>query len=92
MTIEKIREALMDCHNALVNRGGTSTELADKSRRQTAHFNYLAGIDHCLWMCKTALAMPEEDRDKAMRWLCFVQGFCWSVGIFSIDEMRDQNR
>lgn len=30
--------------------------------------------------------------EKAMRWLGFVQGVLWVVGLMSIDEMKDDNR
>jgi len=31
-------------------------------------------------------------RDKAMRWLGFVQGYLWSIGAAEIDDMKDDNR
>lgn len=31
------------------------------------------------------------EREKAMRWLCFMQGVFWSLGIYTVDEMRAHN-
>ncbi len=45
---------------------------------------------HVMWMCSTALKELEEnnDRDKANRWLGFIQGVLFCVGHYTIDEMR----
>ena len=31
------------------------------------------------------------DREKAMRWICFMQGAFWSLGVYTVDEMRAHN-
>lgn len=50
-------------------------------------------IQHCLWMCDEAQRYLDNGKwAKGMRWLCFVQGVCWTQGIFSINDLRDQNR
>ena len=58
-------------------------------------------LEHCLWMCERIAEMVEDrpsnksddrDREKAMRWTCFVQGVLWKVGLRSVKEMRDDNR
>lgn len=54
------------------------------------------GQKHALWMCHEIQKMvngepPQKKRDKAMRWLGFVQGVLWSRGIYSIDDMRSHN-
>lgn len=57
---------------------------------------------------KAMAALPSPDRygivpaddviaardplEKAMRWLCYVQGVCNSVGVFSCDELRNHSR
>jgi hypothetical protein len=49
--------------------------------------------DHALWMCREATTFVVEGRlDKAERWLGFVQGALWILGVFSIDEMREHVR
>ena len=47
-------------------------------------------LAHCAWMIQEALAF--DNADKAMRWLCFVQGVLWMTGSAAIDELRDMNR
>ena len=34
----------------------------------------------------------EGRMEKVFRWLGFMQGALWVIGVFSIDEMRDHNR
>lgn len=48
-------------------------------------------LTHCAWMCDQIID-GTMDRDKAMRWLCFVQGCLWTLGCKSILEMKDDNR
>lgn len=49
-------------------------------------------LQHCLWMLEQIPEMVTEKPDKAMRWLCFVQGVLWAHGYKTITEMRDDNR
>ena len=62
-----------------------------------------AKLDHLRWMCDeipgfVSNGQPFETdssiagREKAMRWLGFVQGGLSSMGVRSIDEMREDNR
>jgi hypothetical protein len=39
---------------------------------------------------RTFVVMGEEQ--KFSRWLGFIQGVFFSHGVFTVDEMRDQNR
>jgi len=36
--------------------------------------------------------MIPANPEKAVRWLCFVQGILWVSGKSSIDSMREDNR
>lgn len=50
-------------------------------------------FEHCLWMCgEIERQVRIGDREKAMRWICFIQGVLWTSGLLSIDSMRDDNR
>lgn len=62
-----------------------------------------ARLDHLRWMCdeiQTFLSNSQpfetdtsiSNREKAMRWLGFVQGAFSSMGVRSIEDMRDDNR
>lgn len=48
---------------------------------------------HLLYMCNQINEFIAEDRrEKAMRWLGFVQGALWQAGVFTIDELKNHNR
>jgi len=48
---------------------------------------------HLLYMLQeTAKLVKEDRREKAMRWLGFVQGALWVAGLSTIEEMKDLNR
>lgn len=54
-------------------------------------------LNHLRYMCDFILtevhtAHDEIELQKSMRWLGFVQGAFFSLGIRTIDEMRDDNR
>lgn len=45
---------------------------------------------HLEWMLTE---IPKiEDPEKRARWIGFVQGHMWTLGVFSIDEMREHVR
>lgn len=49
--------------------------------------------DHCLFMCGLIKEFAlGGDPEKALRWVCFIQGVLWNSGIASIDSMREDNR
>jgi len=48
---------------------------------------------HARWMCYVLSDSPQEmEKEKAMRWLGFIQGVLYAHDIFTIDEMRDDVR
>jgi len=60
-------------------------------------------LDHLRWMCDEIPGFCQNGqpfetdssisgREKAMRWLGFVQGAFSSMGVRSIEDMRDDNR
>lgn len=49
-------------------------------------------LSHLMWMCQMVASLEHGGRnDKAMRWFGFVQGAMWSMGIRTVDQMRDDN-
>ena len=49
--------------------------------------------EHAAYMlCKIPEHLRDGRREKAMRWLGFVQGYLWGAGLADIDEMKDWNR
>lgn len=58
-----------------------------------------ARMDHAAYMCSEIEGMGASGKmdgqhglEKAMRWLGFVQGVLWASGLYTIDDMKDDNR
>ena len=50
-------------------------------------------LGHCLGMIPKMREFIEEDRmGKVFRWLGFMQGVFWAVGIYSVEEMKNHTR
>jgi hypothetical protein len=50
-------------------------------------------LNHCLWAVgQVREFLKDGRREKAMRWLGFLQGALWSEGLFSISSLADHNR
>lgn len=43
-------------------------------------------IAHALWMCEEAVTF--SDAEKKQRWLGFVQGALWTLGIYPISDFK----
>ena len=49
-------------------------------------------LKHLHWMCVQIREFVDADRiDKAFRWLGFLQGAFWVLGIYSIEEAKKDN-
>jgi hypothetical protein len=48
--------------------------------------------EHLLHCCTEIPEMLKEDKEKAMRWLGFVQGALWSLFGMSVEELAEMNR
>lgn len=47
---------------------------------------------HVLWMCAEVRKFLDEGRrEKADRWLGFIQGVLWTFGHYTVDDMRAHN-
>ena len=87
MTTEKLREAFLACE-ALVAEQGVSTAVrnADAEDRE-------GRLSHLLWLAQNGLLLVEEGRrEKAMRWLGFLQGAVWAFKLANIDNLKGMNR
>jgi len=50
-------------------------------------------LGHAHWMVNEIPTLLGEDRkEKAMRWLCFVQGVLWIEKLQTIDQLKEINR
>jgi hypothetical protein len=103
---EQIRETL-DFYDAYLRHVGDGRAWPSETylpERAQAHTEVRA-MQHLRWMSQEAKGfLTEADqlhgldnakmvelRSKAMRWLCFIQGVLWTVGAFTINEMRAHN-
>jgi hypothetical protein len=79
--------------------GTTEIDVREEQNKQRIFdiFNYkedmrdaIAHLLFCLEKIRDFIA--EERLEKAMRWLSFVQGCAWMLGVLSIHHSQEQNR
>ena len=88
MTPEQVVAACEKYREAIQSRGYTAERAATDKKGPPRSAVY----PHLVWMCEQTKVAASENMEKACRWLGFIQGVLWSQGIYSIDEMRDDNR
>lgn len=50
-------------------------------------------LRHLRFMCEETIRFVEQSRmEKAFRWLGFIQGALWVLGIFAVEEMKNHNK
>ncbi len=54
--------------------------------------NAVEVLQHTKWMTNEAQNFIPDQVDKAMRWLGFIQGVLFSLGFFTIEELRGHSR
>jgi len=87
MTNEKLREAFLACE-AIISKEDIRMAVRDagavgRERR----------LSHLLWLARNGLALVEEERrEKAMRWLGFLQGALWGFNLANIDDLKGMNK
>lgn len=96
MTPEKIKEALMACRAAIAGARTPAykpAELAEPYKRALhSQLTPRESARHLLFMCDKAIEFVDAGKiDKANRWLGFLQGAIWLMGIASIDQMKKMN-
>lgn len=88
MTNQKIKDVCSMYLNELKSEGF-------EPRRQAATevVNWKTSrLSHAAWMAEQAIAFVDEGRkEKANRWLGFVQGILWSTGFYTIYDMKNHN-
>lgn len=93
MTPERMKEAFDACSRCLhkyVFADVLPKEMseAEKKRWVPTHVPFA----HLSWMCGQGKDFVDEGRiNKANRWLGFLQGFLYSQGYATIDEMKHWN-
>lgn len=89
MSNEKIAEAL-----AFYKK-----HLQDRNVPVKQHLDWLLAVSeddiltHCHWMIIQAEGfLVQGRREKAMRWLCFIQGCVFTLRCYCISEFKQHNR
>jgi hypothetical protein len=97
MTPQQVRDALDIYEKTLKGEEATPVRCATE---MAGHPDSVR-LNHLLWMVGETRTFLDRlagdrddrgDREKAMRWLGFIQGGLWSLGVSTIDEMKNHNR
>lgn len=84
---------LMDQYQELLESRGAKLKEFEDYNNKYKDYSSLEILGYALFMVEGIRKFVEAgDIDKANRWLGFLQGVFWAEGLFSINEMRDQNR
>lgn len=78
MTTEKIQQAFAECRALMPDY-----IKAERNGPRWAHL---------IFMCEEGLTYAVERREKAMRWLGFVQGALWALDAAPIEALKNMNR
>lgn len=63
---------------------------AQRAHERLARPQKSQALQHSLWLLEQIPEFVATSRaDKAMRWLCFVQGVLWVLGYVTIQELRE---
>jgi len=89
MTNEKIF-TILNKYSKFLNKKGYKS----RAIKQKLYYpNDIDAMGHVLVMIpRIKQFIKEERREKAFRWLGFVQGILWSYGEYTIEELRDHNK
>lgn len=88
MTQEKLLSAFDACQEILAHNGFTTAERDSESPPGTNTSFY-----HLVWMSVEGRKLAEaERREKAMRWLGFLQGALFWSKLATVDDLKDMNR
>ena len=89
MTSDKVREVLATYRKKF--------EELDVPKKQFPHSSLPKSdndfLAHCHGMLDEMEIFVQECRmDKVFRWLGFIQGCLWRIGVYTVEEMKNHNR
>lgn len=89
MTTDKLRSAFLACEAIIARQeGGISMAIRDENADSR-----IRRLSHLLWLSREGLTLIEEERrEKAMRWLGFLQGALWGMELVDVKQLKDMNR
>jgi len=90
---KKVLEVIDTYEQELKRRGATPLKADHNQVLDPATDNRAVCLGHCLGMIPQMREFIATDHlEKTFRWLGFIQGVLWPLGIYSIDEMKNHNR
>lgn len=85
MTPEQVKQVCAKYAGRLEAKGATPVRNADAPT--------VAGrMNHLRWMCDEVPRIVDENVEKAMRWLGFMQGAMMVLDVMTVAEMKEDNR
>ena len=91
MTTEKLRSAFLACERIIAQaaeKEGITMAIRDPEASSPTR-----RLSHLLWLSRDGLQLIEDNRrEKAMRWLGFLQGALWGLEMATVDELKSMNR
>lgn len=88
MTPKKFRSAFLACEAIISKEDGITMAIRDDSADTR-----IRQLSHLLWMTRNGLVLIEEKRrEKAMRWLGFIQGALWQLDLADIETLKGMNK
>ena len=89
MTPEHVKKVLKECAKLCHLNGIVDPQRWSSTR--CPDFDPMLG--HVLFMVEEATKFVDAgEMEKAMRWLGFIQGVLWSVGVETIDTFKQMNK
>lgn len=50
-------------------------------------------LEHARWMCPVAIEHVQDgNKEKAFRWLGFIQGVLWMSNIYTLNDLKNHSR
>jgi hypothetical protein len=91
MTCEKLAEAIVACRNRL-DEMGIAPQQYPTTELPATLTDILGHCRQMLDVMESFITADRMDPEKACRWLGFVQGCLWSCRIYTVDQLKDQNK
>jgi hypothetical protein len=97
MDAKKVHEVL-DIYALRIDDMARATENDLSAKRcdptkKYAHSEYAHRIRHIRWCADQCRIMVDDGRmEKAFRWLGFMQGALWDMGLYAIEELANHNK
>ena len=89
MTIEKHKEVIIKYRALFEGKKIPKQELPESEHPSSPEIL----LSHCYWMLDQIEAFLDSGNiGKANRWLGFIQGSLWANKLFTVEELKEQNR